>query len=55
MKPGPLRKFLIKDHARSQMERRHISEDQVRQVLTASQQIIEKEGGVISINPGSIH
>ena len=43
MKPGPLRKFLIKDHARSQMKRRQISEDQVRQVLTAPQQIIEKE------------
>jgi hypothetical protein len=45
MKPGPLRKFLIKDHARFQMERRQISEDQVRQVLTAPQQIIEKESG----------
>jgi len=45
MKPGPLRKFLIKDHACFQMERRQISEDQVRQVLTAPQQIIEKEGG----------
>jgi hypothetical protein len=47
MKPGPLREFCIKDHARFQMKRRQISEDQVRQVrqvLTAPQQIIEKEG-----------
>ena len=44
MKPGPLREFCIKDHARLQMKRRQISEDQVRQVLTAPQQIIEKEG-----------
>ena len=44
MKPGPLREFCIKDHARFQMKRRQISEDQVRHVLTAPQQIIEKEG-----------
>lgn len=45
MKPGPLREFYIKDHARFQMKRRQISEDQVRQALTAPQQIIGEEGG----------
>lgn len=44
MEPGPLSRFRIKDHARFQMERRQISEDQVRQVLTAPQQVID-EGG----------
>ena len=46
MKPEPLGKFLIKDHARFQMERRQISEEQVRQVLTAPEQVIDEGGRV---------
>ena len=42
MEPGPLSEFLIKNHALFQMERRQISEDQVRQVLTAPQQVIDE-------------
>ena len=54
MKPEPLGKFLIKDHARFQMERRQISEDQVRQVLTAPEQVID-EGGSRYVYQSKLH
>jgi len=54
MKPEPLGKFLIKDHARFQMERRQISEEQVRQVLTAPEQVID-EGGSRYVYQSKLH
>ena len=44
MKPNSVQELIIKDHARFQMKRRQISEDQVRQVLIAPQQVIDKGG-----------
>jgi len=43
--PEPPRNYIIKDHARFEMQRRQISENQVGQVLTAPQQVIEIRPG----------
>lgn len=40
-----LQNYIIKDHARFEMQRRQISEEQVHHVLTAPQQIVGGEGG----------
>ena len=45
IEPEPLSRYLIKDHARFEMKRRGITEEQVRQVLSAPGQVIEIRPG----------
>ena len=45
MNPEPLKEYHIKDHARFEMQRRQITEEQVHQVLTAPEQAIGEQVG----------
>lgn len=45
MEDKALKEYRIKDHARLQMNRRQITEEHVRRVLTSPQQVIEQRPG----------
>jgi len=45
MKPHPLAQYVVTDHARFQMERRGITEEHVRQVLKAPEQVVTVRPG----------
>lgn len=47
---GPLLDFVIKDHAHFEMQRRQITENQVRLVLKSPEQVIKGTMGDIFIN-----